>query len=172
MVAVFRCVRPQFHWYQLAYATEIKSIQLHDCIRMVSPWDSIIYITLHLLHLGSIVKPVLGTDDCGWGTISRSNVVPRYARMLQYDQNFFNSSFVWARPLSTFSWRWNCISNVEPYFTTKDRNCSWELHLHLTDSSSGETGHILKYSGKAICHFPVTLPDKSYDQVVVSLTNR
>ena len=38
MVAALRCVRPQFQWYQLAYATEIKSylltysIQLHDSI--------------------------------------------------------------------------------------------------------------------------------------------
>ena len=27
MVAAMRCVWPQFQWYQLAYATEIKSIQ-------------------------------------------------------------------------------------------------------------------------------------------------
>ena len=27
-----RCVRPQFQWYQMAYTTEIKSIQLHDSI--------------------------------------------------------------------------------------------------------------------------------------------
>ena len=32
MVAALRCVRPQFQWYQLAYATEIKSNQLHDSI--------------------------------------------------------------------------------------------------------------------------------------------
>ena len=32
MVAAERCVRPQFQWDQLAYATEIKSIQLHDSI--------------------------------------------------------------------------------------------------------------------------------------------
>ena len=47
MAAALRCVWPQFQWYQLAYATEIKSIQLHDSIVMASPWDSIIYITLH-----------------------------------------------------------------------------------------------------------------------------
>ena len=32
MVAALRCVRPQFQWSQLAYATEMKSIQLHDSI--------------------------------------------------------------------------------------------------------------------------------------------
>ena len=34
-------------WHDLAYATEIKSIQLHDSIVMASPWerDNIIYIT-------------------------------------------------------------------------------------------------------------------------------
>ena len=36
MVAALRCVRPQFQWYQLAYATEIKSIQLHDSIVRLS----------------------------------------------------------------------------------------------------------------------------------------
>ena len=30
--APLRCVRPQFQWYQLAYATEIKSTQLNDTI--------------------------------------------------------------------------------------------------------------------------------------------
>ena len=30
MVTTLRCVRPQFQWHQLAYATEIMSIQLHD----------------------------------------------------------------------------------------------------------------------------------------------
>ena len=37
MIAALRCVWPQFQWYQLAYATEIKSIQLHDSIVMASP---------------------------------------------------------------------------------------------------------------------------------------
>ena len=32
MAAALRYVRPQFEWYQLAYATEIKSIQLHDSV--------------------------------------------------------------------------------------------------------------------------------------------
>ena len=31
-VAALRCVRPQFQWYQLTYATEIKSMQLYDSI--------------------------------------------------------------------------------------------------------------------------------------------
>ena len=35
MVAAMRCVRPQFQWYQLIYATEIKSIQLHDLDKCV-----------------------------------------------------------------------------------------------------------------------------------------
>ena len=42
-------VRPKFlntideeeTWYHLAYATEIKSIQLYDSIVMALPWDSI-----------------------------------------------------------------------------------------------------------------------------------
>ena len=34
MVATLRYVRPQVQWYHLAYATEIKSIQLHDSIKM------------------------------------------------------------------------------------------------------------------------------------------
>ena len=45
MAAALRCVRPQFQWYQL-YATEMKSIQLHD-YRRAQPKDSIHYITLH-----------------------------------------------------------------------------------------------------------------------------
>ena len=44
MVAVLRCVRPQFQWYRLAYATEIKSIQLHDSYRRAQPKDRILYI--------------------------------------------------------------------------------------------------------------------------------
>ena len=36
MVAALRCVRPQFQWHQLTYATEIKSIQLHDSIVRLS----------------------------------------------------------------------------------------------------------------------------------------
>ena len=47
MVAALRCVRPQFQWYQLAYATEMKSIPLHD-YRRAQPKDSIHYITLHI----------------------------------------------------------------------------------------------------------------------------
>ena len=31
-----RCVRPQIQWYQLAYATEIKSIQSYDSIEGLS----------------------------------------------------------------------------------------------------------------------------------------
>ena len=45
MVAALRCVRPQFQWYQLAYATEMKSNQLHDSIEGLS--QKIVSITLH-----------------------------------------------------------------------------------------------------------------------------
>ena len=34
MVAALHCVRPQFQWYRLVYATEIKSIQLHDSFKI------------------------------------------------------------------------------------------------------------------------------------------
>ena len=55
MVAALRCVRPQFQWYQLAYATEMKSIQLHDSIEGLSQKivsnDPIHYITLHYITL-------------------------------------------------------------------------------------------------------------------------
>ena len=47
MVAALRCVRPQFQWYQLAYATEIKSIQLHDSIVRLS--QKIVSFTLHYI---------------------------------------------------------------------------------------------------------------------------
>ena len=47
MVAVLRCVRPQFQWYQLAYATEMKSIQLHESIEGLS--QKIVSITLHYI---------------------------------------------------------------------------------------------------------------------------
>ena len=47
MVAALRCVRPQFQWYQLAYATEIKSLQLHDSIEGHS--QKIISFTLHYI---------------------------------------------------------------------------------------------------------------------------
>ena len=47
MVAALRCVRPQFQWCQqlLAYATEIKSSQLHASIVRLS--QKIISFTLH-----------------------------------------------------------------------------------------------------------------------------
>ena len=38
-----------FKLHHLAYATKIKSIQLHDSIVMASPWDNIIYITWHTI---------------------------------------------------------------------------------------------------------------------------
>ena len=47
MVAALRCVQPQFQWYQLAYATEIKSIQLHDSIEGLS--QKIVSSTLHYI---------------------------------------------------------------------------------------------------------------------------
>ena len=49
MVAALRCVRPQFQWYQLAYAIEIKSIQLHDSIVRLS--QKIVSFTLHYITL-------------------------------------------------------------------------------------------------------------------------
>ena len=49
MVAALHCVRPQFQWYQLAYATEMKSIQLHDSIEGLS--QKIVSITLHYITL-------------------------------------------------------------------------------------------------------------------------
>ena len=47
MVAALHCVRSQFQWYQLAYATEMKSIQLHDSIEGLS--QKIVSITLHYI---------------------------------------------------------------------------------------------------------------------------
>ena len=49
LVAALRFVRPQFQWYQLAYATEIKSIQLHDSILRLS--QKIVSFTLHYITL-------------------------------------------------------------------------------------------------------------------------
>ena len=49
MVAALRCVRPQFQWYQLAYATEMKSIQLHVSIEGLS--QKIVSITLHYIQV-------------------------------------------------------------------------------------------------------------------------
>ena len=37
-------------WYQLAYATEIKSIQLRDSIERLSLKDSILYIHTYMIH--------------------------------------------------------------------------------------------------------------------------
>ena len=51
VVAALRCVRPHFQWSHLSYATEIKSIRLHDSIVMASPLDSISYSTLHYITL-------------------------------------------------------------------------------------------------------------------------
>ena len=56
MVAALRCVRPQFQWYQLAYATEIKSIQLHDSI--VRHSQKIVSFTLHYITLHYILAMV------------------------------------------------------------------------------------------------------------------
>ena len=47
MVAALRCGRLQFQWYQLAYATEIKSIQLHDSIVRLS--QNTVSFTLHYI---------------------------------------------------------------------------------------------------------------------------
>ena len=47
MVAALRCVRPQIQWYKLAYATQIKSIQLHDSIEGLS--QKIVSSTLHCI---------------------------------------------------------------------------------------------------------------------------
>ena len=59
MVAALGCVRPQFQWYQLAYATEIKSIQLHDSRQgKAQPKDSIIYITSHCITMICIWKHI------------------------------------------------------------------------------------------------------------------
>ena len=55
MVAALRCVRPQFQWYQLAYATKIKSIQLHDSIVRLS--QKIVSFTLHYITLN-----IMGSD--------------------------------------------------------------------------------------------------------------
>ena len=49
MVAALRCVRPQFQWYQLAYATEMKPIQLHDSIEGLS--QKIVSIILHYITI-------------------------------------------------------------------------------------------------------------------------
>ena len=49
MVAALRYVRPQFQWYQPAYATEMKSIQLHDSIEGLS--QKMVSITLHYIKL-------------------------------------------------------------------------------------------------------------------------
>ena len=46
-VAAKSCVQRLFQRHYLAFATEIKSIQLYDSITMASPWDNIVYITLH-----------------------------------------------------------------------------------------------------------------------------
>ena len=55
MAAALRYVRPQFQWDQLAYATEMKSIQLHDSVEELS--QKIVSITLHYitLHLAAYV---------------------------------------------------------------------------------------------------------------------
>ena len=57
MVAALRCVGPQFQWYQLAYATEIKSIQLHDFIVRLS--QKIVSFTLHYITLHTTQNCVL-----------------------------------------------------------------------------------------------------------------
>ena len=61
MVAALRCVRPQIQWYQLAYATEIKSIQLHDSIEArAQPKDSI------LLHYITFMRRVHMYETCAY----------------------------------------------------------------------------------------------------------
>ena len=62
MVAALRCVRPQFQWYQLAYyATEMKSIQLHDSIKGLS--QKIVSITLHYITLHYITLQYLESEE-------------------------------------------------------------------------------------------------------------
>ena len=63
MVAALRCVWPQIQWYQLAYATEIKSIQLHDSIEGLSQKIVSCYITLHYITLH--MRWVLYISVCG-----------------------------------------------------------------------------------------------------------
>ena len=57
MVAALRCVRPQFQWCQLAYATEIKSIQLHDSIVRLSQKVVSFTFTLTFTYKDATGKP-------------------------------------------------------------------------------------------------------------------
>ena len=50
----------QFQWYQLAYATEIKSIQLHDSIVRLS--QKIVSFTLHYITFDELL--VSDYNDC------------------------------------------------------------------------------------------------------------
>ena len=81
-----RCVRPQFQWYQLAYATEMKSIQLHDSIEGLS--QKIVSITLHYItsnrrrtvtRVWSKFDPDLSSLEVIWGrNISRHSKSQTY----------------------------------------------------------------------------------------------
>ena len=65
MVAALRCVRPQCQWYQLAYATGMKSIQLHDSIEGLS--QKIVSITLHYITLQTLLNIIV--REITWGNI-------------------------------------------------------------------------------------------------------
>ena len=77
MIAALRCVQPQFQWYQLAYATEIKSIQMHDSIKRLIP--KIVSIILHYIL----------SDRSWWGHFSYSSW---FICCLRYCRSFHPSS--------------------------------------------------------------------------------
>ena len=57
-----RCFRPQFQWYPLAYATEIKSIQLHDSFVMVTLESISLHFTFYI-HLQILMSQAAGMDQ-------------------------------------------------------------------------------------------------------------
>ena len=69
MVAAWRCVRPHLLWYQLAYATEMKSIQLHDSIEGLS--QKIVFITLHTGAWVNLVLLTYSVTTVGVGLTSK-----------------------------------------------------------------------------------------------------
>ena len=65
MVAASRCVWPQIQWYQLVYATEIKSIQLHDSIKRpyITLYTSFLCMARHCFFIRIIVIAPLVTTS-------------------------------------------------------------------------------------------------------------
>ena len=142
MVAALRCVRPQFQWYQLAYATEIKSIQLHDSIVRLS--QKIVSFTLHYitLHLAGAAGDLFRDGRHGSGM---ATIIPHWliTTGLLQRWSFLNRLDHYRRTAMQCHWTVTvpgllsrCTSNRQPAWTRDPLLCWWWIDLRFRQGRS------------------------------------